>query len=132
MPLTHTIARFNKVATNRVSRVVAGRLPGFGIIIHRGRRSGRTYSTPVNVFRRPGVFIVALTYGRGDWVKNVLAAGQAQLRTRGRTHHVRNPRVLREPVPADLPQPTRTILGLLNVDEFLWVDDQSSESATNS
>ncbi len=132
MPLSHAIGRFNRVATNRVTSVVAGRLPGFGIITHRGRRSGRTYRTPVNVFRRPGGFMMALTYGRGDWVKNVLAAGQAQVRTRGRTHNVSNPRVLRDPARADLPKPVRGVLRLLNVDEFLWVDDPASKSSITS
>ena len=32
-------------------RPLARHLPGFGIIIYRRRRSGRMYTTPVNVFR---------------------------------------------------------------------------------
>src|SRR5712692_4295129 len=74
--LSHAIGRFNRVATNRLTSPVAGRLPGFGIITHRGRRSGRTYRTPVNVFRRPGGFVVALTYGRGDWVRTCWPLGK--------------------------------------------------------
>ncbi len=76
MSLSHAIGRFNRVATNRLTSPVAGRLPGFGIITHRGRRSGRTYRTPVNVFRRPGGFVVALTYGRGDWVRTCWPLGK--------------------------------------------------------
>jgi len=132
VPLSRAIGRFNRVATNRLTRLIAGRLPGFGIITHRGRRSGRTYRTPVNVFRRPRGFVVALTYGRGDWVKNVLAAGQAQVRARGRTHNLSNPRVLRDPARLGLPAPVRGILGLLNVDEFLWLDEPSSETSASS
>ena len=45
VPLSHAIGRFNRLATNRVTGLVAGRLPGFGIVTHRGRRSGRTYRT---------------------------------------------------------------------------------------
>jgi deazaflavin-dependent oxidoreductase (nitroreductase family) len=127
--LSHAIGRFNRVATNRLTSLVAGRLPGFGIITHRGRRSGRTYRTPVNVFRRPGGFVVALTYGRGDWVKNVLAAGQAQVHTRGRAHSLSNPRVLRDPARTGLPASVRGILRLLNVDEFLWLDEPSSKTS---
>ena len=128
MPLPRALGRFNKVATNRIARVVAGRLPGFGIITHRGRRSGRTYRTPVNVFRRPGGFVVALTYGRADWVENVLAAGEAQLRTIGRTHQLHNPRTVTDPGRAGLPTLVRAILRFLKVDEFLWVDDSSDAS----
>src|SRR5262245_52952519 len=100
MPLPRAVARFNKVVTNPVARLVAGRLPGFGIIAHVGRRSGREYRTPINVFRRSGGFVVALTYGRADWVENVLAVGEAQLRTRGRTHHLDNPRIVSDPTSA--------------------------------
>ena len=32
-------------------RLIAGRAPGFGIIHHVGRKSGRRYETVVNVFR---------------------------------------------------------------------------------
>lgn len=127
MPLPQGIARFNKVVTNRVAGVVAGRLPGFGIVTHRGRRSGRRYHTPVNVFRRPGGFVIALMYGGGDWVANVLAAGEAEVRTRGRTHTVHNPRVVRDPTHPDVPTPVRRILRLLDVDEFLWVDDRRAD-----
>ena len=61
---------------NPLSRRVAGFLPGFAILTHRGRRSGTAYRTPINVFRRDGAWVVVLTYGSDvDWVKNVLAAG---------------------------------------------------------
>src|SRR4029453_19472431 len=63
MPLPPSVARFNKAATNRVTSRVADRLPGFGIVVHRGRRSGREYETPVNAFRRPGGYTIALTTG---------------------------------------------------------------------
>jgi deazaflavin-dependent oxidoreductase (nitroreductase family) len=50
---------------------------GFGILTHVGRRSGKVYRTPVNVFRAQNGFIVALTYSsQSEWVKNVLASGQ--------------------------------------------------------
>jgi deazaflavin-dependent oxidoreductase (nitroreductase family) len=122
MPLSQRVARFNRLVTNRVTGLLAGFLPGFGIITHQGRKSGRTYRTPVNVFRRPGGFIVALTYGQGDWVKNVLAAGGADVHTRRRDHHVVNPRVIDDPIGAGVPAPVRLILRRLDVREFLWAD----------
>jgi hypothetical protein len=57
-----SVARFNRAVTNRVTRLFAGQVPGFGIIIHRGRRSGRVYRTPINLFRIPDGFLIALTY----------------------------------------------------------------------
>ena len=130
MPLPQRLARFNKVVTNPVARLVAGRLPGFGIIVHRGRKSGRTYRTPVNVFARPGGFTIALTYGGGDWVANVLAARTAEILTKGRKHHVGNPRVVNDPTRVGVPAPVRAILGRLHVDEFMYVDRSSGEAPT--
>src|SRR5216683_4697167 len=78
------VAAFNLAVTNRITSLFAARLPGFGIVTHKGRKSGRIYRTPVNVFRAPDGFLIALTYGReSEWVKNVLADGGCELETRG-------------------------------------------------
>ena len=69
------VAAFNLAVTNRITGLFAARLPGFGILTHVGRKSGRVYRTPVNVFRTSEGFLIALTYGReSEWVKNVMAA----------------------------------------------------------
>ncbi len=127
MPLPHTLARINRVVTNPVARVAAGRLAYFGIVVHQGRRSGHTYRTPVNVFVRPGGFVIALTYGQGDWAKNLFAAGEARLETRGRTHRVGNPRVVRDPTRGPVPALVRAVLGVVKVEEFLLLDDLGSD-----
>jgi deazaflavin-dependent oxidoreductase (nitroreductase family) len=123
MPLPRSVARFNRVVLNHATRPFAGHLPGLGVVVHTGRRSGRQYRTPVNVFRRPGGFAIALTYGpESQWVRNVLAAGQAEIVARGRTHRVTNPRVVQDAERTAVPAPVRAILGRLRVDEFLHVD----------
>ena len=126
MPLPRSLAEFNRRYTNKVSRRVAGWLPGFGIVIHRGRRSGRTYETPVNVFRSKGGFVFALTYGRADWVQNVMAAGSAQLRSRRKVHEIANPTIVAAPRHPDLPLVPRTILTWIDVHEELRVDDDTT------
>ncbi|HZW96099.1 MAG TPA: hypothetical protein VFF64_24350 [Candidatus Eremiobacteraceae bacterium] len=55
------VAAFNLAVTNRITSLFAGWLPGFGILTHVGRKSGRVYRTPVNVFRASNTFIIALT-----------------------------------------------------------------------
>jgi deazaflavin-dependent oxidoreductase (nitroreductase family) len=86
MPLSRSVARFNRRGPNRILGPVAPYLPGFGVVRHTGRNTGRSYRTPVNVFRRPGGYVIALTYGPGaDWVRNVLTSGGCELETRGRT-----------------------------------------------
>jgi deazaflavin-dependent oxidoreductase (nitroreductase family) len=105
---------------NPVGRRFAGWLPWFGILTYRGRTSGRTYHTPLNVFRRGDSYVFALTYG-GDtqWVKNVVAAGSCSLRTRGRDVRLVDPEVFRDPRRGLMPAPVRVILGLNDVSEFL-------------
>ncbi len=38
-------------------------MPGLGVVVHRGRRSGRLYQTPASVFATEDGFVTALTYG---------------------------------------------------------------------
>jgi deazaflavin-dependent oxidoreductase (nitroreductase family) len=119
VPLPAGLARFNRRVTNIMTRRVAGWLPGFGIVSHRGRRTGTPYRTPVNVFRRPGGFTFALTYGQGDWVRNVLHAGSAELLTRRRTYALTDPVVTRDPEHRDVPFPVGVILRAIHADEVL-------------
>jgi deazaflavin-dependent oxidoreductase (nitroreductase family) len=111
---------FTTLVFNRLSRPVAGHLPGFGILEYRGRRSGRTYRTPLNVFHAGDDWIVALTYGADvQWVKNVLAAGECRLTTRGRTIRLVDPRLFVDPSRHLMPLPVRFFLGLMRVTQFL-------------
>jgi deazaflavin-dependent oxidoreductase (nitroreductase family) len=120
MPMPKAMARINRVATNRITRPLLRRLPGFGVVVHHGRRSGRRYETPVNVFRmRPGVRI-ALTYGRDSvWVKNVVAAGGCTVVTRGRELALTAPQITHDPSRAGARLLERPMLALLHVDDFL-------------
>ncbi|HEV8545362.1 MAG TPA: nitroreductase family deazaflavin-dependent oxidoreductase [Candidatus Limnocylindrales bacterium] len=105
---------------NPISRLVAGRLPGFAIVNCVGRKSGRLYRTPVNVFRDGQNYVFALTYSSDvQWVKNVLAAGHCELEIGGRTVALRDPRVFVDPSRRLMPMPVRFFLGLMRVSEFL-------------
>jgi hypothetical protein len=57
----------------------AGRPGAYASIIrHRGRRTGRSYETPVGVVPMDDDFLVMLPYGSGtQWLRNVLAGGEA-------------------------------------------------------
>jgi deazaflavin-dependent oxidoreductase (nitroreductase family) len=105
---------------NPVTRLFAGRVPGFGILEYRGRKSGKSYRTPLNVFRNGNEYLFALTYGSDvQWVRNVLAAGEATLQLRGRTVRLTDPRLFVDPARSQMPQPVRAFLGLMHVTEFL-------------
>jgi deazaflavin-dependent oxidoreductase (nitroreductase family) len=120
MPLPRSIARANRRVTNRLLGGLATRLPGFGVVIHTGRRSRRQYRTPVNVFRRGDRYIIALTYGsNADWVRNVLANRGCMLETRGRTLRLSRPRLFHDESRYTVPAPVRLILGMVHVCDFL-------------
>jgi len=96
---------------NPVTRLFAGWLPGFAILTHTGRRSGRRYQIPINAFRRGDYYIFALTYGSNtDWVKNVLAAGECSIRTRARNVRLIEPEVVVDPRLRELPRLVRPFL----------------------
>ncbi len=112
---------------NRFSRLFAGRLPLFGIVEHIGRKTGKTYRTPMNVFRDGEDWIFALTYSSNvQWVKNVIAANECVLINRGRRIELVNPRLTVDPKRRLMPSPVRQFLGLLRVSEFLRMSPRAS------
>lgn len=120
MVLPRGLARLNRMFLNRVVVRFAARAPWFAVLHHRGRRSGRRYAIPVNVFVRGDRYVIALTYGPGtDWLRNVLTAGRCTLLVRGRVVPLHAPRVYRDVRRVDMPAPVRLVLGRLGVEEFL-------------
>jgi len=114
------LAKINIVFTNRITGLFAGWLPGFGMLTHVGRKSGKVYRTPVNVFRTPNGFIFALTYSsQSEWVKNVLAAGGCELQTGGKHYRLSSPRVVRDPTRKRFPFPVRLVLRIVGADEYV-------------
>src|SRR5882757_8441469 len=114
------VAAFNRSVTNRITGRFAGRLRGFGILTHAGRKSGRLYQTPVNVFREPNGFLIALTYGReSEWVKNVLAAGGCQLETRRVRYQLSAPTIVHDHSRRKFPPFVRIILGIIAANDFM-------------
>jgi deazaflavin-dependent oxidoreductase (nitroreductase family) len=128
MPLPKRLARFNLKVTNRVLGPLAERLPGFGIVIHRGRRSGREHRTPVNIFRHGDGYVIALTYGKdSQWVRNVLAAGELDVEIRGRRIHLIAPEVVHDERRRLVPAPVRVPLAAAKVDDFLVLSGPGRE-----
>lgn len=82
---------FNKAAL----RTAGGRGVGTHVIRHRGRRSGRDYRTPIALIPTDDGWHVMLPYGTtADWLKNVLAAGDAEVEFDGDVHAVTDPQVV--------------------------------------
>ena len=122
MPIPRMVRQWNKAGLNRVTKHIAPWVPGMGVIIHRGRRSGRLYQTPVSVFTTQDGYVFALTYGPDtDWVKNVLAAGGCELRTRGHATRLTAPRLYHDQSRRGIRPVERQVLRLIGVADFLFL-----------
>jgi len=69
-------------------------VPGITVIKHRGRTSGKPYETAVSAYRKGNTVAIMLAHGKTNWVKNILAAGEAELTLGGRDVHLVNPRIV--------------------------------------
>lgn len=94
MEIPRSVVRFNRAVNNPIQRQYAWLLPPWAIVVHRGRRSGRVYRTPVVAFRNGLELAIVILYGeRSDWVQNVVAGGAEVVRG-GRTFALSEPRVV--------------------------------------
>jgi deazaflavin-dependent oxidoreductase (nitroreductase family) len=94
-PVQSTLRRLTRATRPLALRTAGKKGSGTAVVRHVGRRSGRTYETPVTAVARDESFLIALPYGeRTDWLKNVLAFGSATLVTDGRSFEVDKPEVI--------------------------------------
>lgn len=116
------IRTFNKHILNPLlGRIARSAFGPFAIIRHVGRKSGKTYETPVIVFPYDGGFVLALTYGKEvDWYRNVTAAGRCVVIWHRREYAVEKIEeiTLAEAQPL-LRQPEQTILTLIQTQYFI-------------
>jgi deazaflavin-dependent oxidoreductase (nitroreductase family) len=101
MPRTNSIfQRFLQplvgVVNPRIMRLGGKRwTPTISILKHRGHRSGKVYATPVSALPRGGFFWIGLAFGEdAGWTRNVLAAGDCELRYRGTDYRLVEPVVM--------------------------------------
>lgn len=88
------LERFQIKYVNPMLRPLSKRMPGFAVIKHRGRTSGKDYETIVTAYRNGSVLAIGLIHGKTNWVKNVLAAGEADIHVGRKDLHLVNTRVL--------------------------------------
>lgn len=116
------VRQFNKHILNRLTGRLA-RLPltPFALVRHVGRKSGKTYETPLIIQKVEGGFVIALTYGpEVDWFRNVKAAGGCTLIWHQREYQVGAPEVIEpEQGRAAYRQPFRFILKLVEQNDFV-------------
>jgi deazaflavin-dependent oxidoreductase (nitroreductase family) len=123
-PLKNAVRVFNKHVLNPAMMTVAGRKHWYAAVIrHTGRRSGKSYATPVVADRVADGFILPLPYGTGvDWLRNVLAAGRATVTVGGETFDVTEPEIIHATTAAPQLSPRRRhAFQRLGIDNFVKV-----------
>jgi len=102
----------------------SGIIPVWGVMRHTGRKSGRSFATPIALGALAGRFFVPLPWGdRTDWCRNVVAARGGAIRYRGHDYAVREPVVVTatDASPA-FPAPIRPVLRMIGIKKFLRVE----------
>lgn len=94
-----------------------------GIVYHKGRKSGRSYTTPVTILPVTNGFIIPLPYGTDvDWCRNILAAEQCTIQWHGNIYTVIEPTVKNaEDVINKLPPMRQKIFHMIGVKSVLKV-----------
>lgn len=120
--IKNRVRLLNKHFLNRVLHSFAGASRGpFALVYHVGRRSGKSYETPIIVEPSAGGFVIALTYGpEVDWYRNVVAAGQCRILWHKKEYAISRIEPLDKKIalPA-FPQPFRVILKILGPQHFV-------------
>jgi deazaflavin-dependent oxidoreductase (nitroreductase family) len=94
--LRERVRYFNREYFNPFSLSFAGRPNSFwSVILHRGRKTGQAYTTPIVAVRQKDNFVIPLPYGRHvDWFRNVMAAGGCDLVYQGMVYHATEPEII--------------------------------------
>lgn len=124
------VAWINRSVLNPIVLRIAGPL-AISVVQHTGRRTGRSYQTPVFAEQTSEGFIVGLIYGADtDWCRNVLAAQGAILVYHGHELRLVNPRVIDAAAArAVLPLGIWLIHRMLGTSGFLTLRHPHDESA---
>src|SRR6516164_3184347 len=125
-PRTRRLIRAVARRVNPLVLRIAGRrhMPVLGIVHHRGRKTGRSYATPLGV--RPtagGGFVIPLTFSDAShWYQNMRAAGGCVITYQGVDHTVARPIVVdRATAGPAYPRYERLALRLIGINEFVWL-----------
>ncbi|MFN8033242.1 MAG: nitroreductase/quinone reductase family protein [Mycobacterium sp.] len=124
-PALTGVRKLNKALTNRGALRGAGsEASGTAVVVHRGRRSGKTFRTPVHLDRVHDSFVIALAYGDGaDWTRNVIANGGAVIELGGDTFITKNPAIVPSAeVLHELPPRQQRAITMFNVAKCLRLD----------
>jgi deazaflavin-dependent oxidoreductase (nitroreductase family) len=119
--------------TSGAIRPLAGKRwnPVFALVETRGRKSGRTYSTPVAARRVTDGFVVALAFGAHvDWYRNLLAAEGGAIRWMGHSYPVGAPEAIdAEAALATFLPIQRVLVRAAGIDGYIFLRDREAQAS---
>jgi len=120
MPIPMWVAQVNKRMFNP-RELRNGKRP---VLTHVGRSSGKTYQTPLDAHPVENGYIFIVMYGsRSDWVRNVVASGDATLTVDGDEYALVSPRMVpKESALALMSDDAKAPADFLNVTDYLRMD----------
>jgi len=112
---------------NKIILPIAGRrYSPYALLEHVGRRSGRTYATPVGAFPYRDGFVIGLSYGADvDWCRNVIASGHAAVKWRGRIFTLERPEIVPMSTAVLQAIPPYFRLPARELQQFVWLHRSS-------
>jgi deazaflavin-dependent oxidoreductase (nitroreductase family) len=110
-------------AVNPIGKAMAGHrwFKLYGLLVHRGRTSGREYRIAVVVRPFEDGFVIPMPFGeRTQWAKNLVAAGGGQVVWNGRTYDVVSPELIdADAAGPSMPGIQRAAIGKLGMSTFM-------------
>ena len=108
---------------NPLAMPLTRRLPPLAALHHRGRRTGRSYDTPVQAYRTPDGWVVGLAYDRNaPFALNLLAAGGGEMTRARRRYRITQPRRAGREAREHLPAWASVQMRVVGIDDFLQFD----------
>ena len=126
--LTHL--RFWRWSNDTARKSAGGPHSPLALLTHVGRRSGRSYQTPLGAVPQGDGFVLALAFGRQvDWCQNVLAAGTCRLAYKGKTCELERPEIVSaSEVERVWPAWRRMAVWGRGNQEFLWLHEKKQHA----
>ena len=135
-PRARRIIRWVARLVNPLTLMIAGRrwMPVLGVIHHRGRRSGRTYATPLGMRPLNDGFVMPRTFGgNAAWYLNVEAAGSALASYRGHDYTLIDPKVIDYAVAAPaFPRYERLQFRLIGITDYVLMRQAPADRARST
>jgi hypothetical protein len=125
--------RFNKETLNPATLNIAGGRSGvYATLKHVGRRSGRTYTTPVVAKPLGDGFVIPLPYDSSvDWCRNVLAAGACTLIWNEHEYTLERPEIIQASHALKaFPLGSRVLYPIGGIKEYLWLHERKGVPET--